>query len=188
MFEDKLATRKKPRTFWPCWAVREEDERGGAGQSAVAVGQSAVAVNQAGRSQNNDLQRFSLVNLLYVPGEQQVVLKVRIAELTRSAARSLSMDLKLGDAFNFASGGGNVTAILNGGDVELFLRAFSTNGYGKLLAEPTLVTLCGAEVDVIDSNGCTSLFYATTLGHADSTQLLLSFGAEPNRQDRKGRT
>lgn len=52
----------------------------------------------------------------------------------------------------------------------------------------TLVTLCGAEVDVIDSNGCTALFYAVTLGHADSTQLLLSFGAEPNRQDRKGRT
>ena len=116
---------------------------GGAGQSAVAVGQAAVAVNQAGRSPSNDLQRFSLVNLLYVPGEQQVVLKVRIAELTRSAARSLSMDLRLGDAFNFASGGGNVTAILNGGDVELFLRAFSTNGYGKLLAEPTLVTLSG---------------------------------------------
>jgi ankyrin repeat protein len=52
----------------------------------------------------------------------------------------------------------------------------------------TLVTLCGAEVDVIDSNGCTALFYAVTLGHADSTQLLLNFGAEPNRQDRKGRT
>jgi ankyrin repeat protein len=50
------------------------------------------------------------------------------------------------------------------------------------------VTLCGAEVDVIDSNGCTALFYAVTLGHADSTQLLLNFGAEPNRQDRKGRT
>nr|CAD7405709.1 unnamed protein product [Timema cristinae] len=52
----------------------------------------------------------------------------------------------------------------------------------------TLVSLCGAEVDVIDTNGCTALFYAVTLGHADSTQLLLTYGAEPNRQDRKGRT
>ncbi|XP_023216625.1 inversin-B-like isoform X2 [Centruroides sculpturatus] len=52
----------------------------------------------------------------------------------------------------------------------------------------TLVTLCGAEVDIIDSNGCTALFYAVTLGHADCTQLLLKYGAEPNRQDRKGRT
>ncbi|XP_063232141.1 uncharacterized protein LOC134536319 [Bacillus rossius redtenbacheri] len=52
----------------------------------------------------------------------------------------------------------------------------------------TLVSLCGAETDVIDSNGCTALFYAATLGHADCTQLLLAYGAEPNRQDRKGRT
>ena len=52
----------------------------------------------------------------------------------------------------------------------------------------TLVTLCGAEVDVLDANGCTALFYAVTLGHADCTQLLLQYGAEPNRQDRKGRT
>ncbi|CAG0879444.1 unnamed protein product [Darwinula stevensoni] len=52
----------------------------------------------------------------------------------------------------------------------------------------TLVSLCGAEVDVLDANGCTALFYAVTLGHADCTQLLLQYGAEPNRQDRKGRT
>ncbi len=41
---------------------------------------------------------------------------------------------------------------------------------------------------MIDNNGCTALFYAVTLGHADCTELLLNFGAEPNRQDRKGRT
>lgn len=52
----------------------------------------------------------------------------------------------------------------------------------------TLVGLCGADVDVIDSNGCTALFYAVTLGHADCTRVLLAHGAEPNRQDRKGRT
>jgi len=52
----------------------------------------------------------------------------------------------------------------------------------------TLISLCGAHVDVIDSNGCTALFYAVTLGHADATRLLLRRGAEPNRQDRKGRT
>jgi len=52
----------------------------------------------------------------------------------------------------------------------------------------TLIALCGSEVDVIDNNGCTAIFYAITLGHADCTELLLNFGAEPNRQDRKGRT
>lgn len=43
-------------------------------------------------------------------------------------------------------------------------------------------------MDLIDNNGCTALFYAVTVGHADCTELLLNYGAEPNRQDRKGRT
>lgn len=51
-----------------------------------------------------------------------------------------------------------------------------------------LIKLCGAQVDTIDSNGCTALFYAVTLGHADATVKLLDLGADPNRQDRKGRS
>jgi pilus assembly protein CpaC len=75
------------------------------------------------------------------------MLKVRIAELTRTALRELGVDFSvLGDEFAIASAFGNVaniTAILDGGDVNLFIRAFSSNGYGKILAEPTLVTLSG---------------------------------------------
>ncbi|XP_058811952.1 uncharacterized protein LOC131676709 isoform X2 [Topomyia yanbarensis] len=52
----------------------------------------------------------------------------------------------------------------------------------------TLINLCGAHTDQIDSNGCTALHYAVTLGHADATSLLLKLEADPNRQDRKGRT
>lgn len=51
-----------------------------------------------------------------------------------------------------------------------------------------LIKLCGAQTDLIDSNGCTALFYAVTLGHADATVKLLELGADPNRQDRKGRS
>lgn len=77
-----------------------------------------------------------------------------------------------------------------------------------------LINLCGAPIDLIgnykfysdlkhksfnkknsllyknttDENGCTALHYAVTLGHADATYLLLELGADPNRQDRKGRT
>jgi ankyrin repeat protein len=47
--------------------------------------------------------------------------------------------------------------------------------------------LCGYEVDLIDLQGCSALFYAVTLGHADASEILLNFGADPNRQDRKGR-
>lgn len=39
-----------------------------------------------------------------------------------------------------------------------------------------------------DQNGSSPLFYAVTLGHAESVSRLLSLGANPNKQDRKGRT
>lgn len=48
--------------------------------------------------------------------------------------------------------------------------------------------MCGVKTDLIDTNGCTALFYAVTLGHADATSKLLDLGADPNRQDRKGRS
>ncbi|XP_068232631.1 uncharacterized protein [Palaemon carinicauda] len=59
---------------------------------------------------------------------------------------------------------------------------------GHLDCLDCLLSLCGAEVDTLDSNGCTPLFYSVTLGHADCTQLLLHHAAHPDRQDRKGRT
>ncbi|RZF43086.1 hypothetical protein LSTR_LSTR001264 [Laodelphax striatellus] len=66
------------------------------------------------------------------------------------------------------------------------LHCAASRGHTECLE--TLITLCGAQVDLMDSNGCTALFYAATLGHADATQLLLTLNAQPNRQDRKGRT
>lgn len=59
---------------------------------------------------------------------------------------------------------------------------------GHLDCLDCLLNFCGAEVDTLDSNGCTPLFYAVTLGHADCTGLLLHHGSHPDKQDRKGRT
>lgn len=66
------------------------------------------------------------------------------------------------------------------------LHCAASRGHSDCLE--TLVALCGAEVDLLDANGCTALFYAVTLGHADCAQLLLDCGANPNHQDKKGRT
>lgn len=95
----------------------------------------------------DDLPSARVINLLTVPGEQQVMLKVRIAELTRSAVRELGVNF---DALEgrFAlestiSNRANISAILDAGDYNLFLNAFASNGNGKILAEPTLVTLNG---------------------------------------------
>ena len=43
-------------------------------------------------------------------------------------------------------------------------------------------------MDVTDQNGSTPLFYAVTLGHVECASQLLSFEADPNKKDRKGRT
>ena len=90
----------------------------------------------------------NFINLLRVPGAQQVMLKVRIAELVRNSNRSVGTDISaIFDNGSFShilgGGGGNVSAILSDGDVQFFLTAVGTHGYGKILAEPTLVTISG---------------------------------------------
>lgn len=66
------------------------------------------------------------------------------------------------------------------------LHCAASRGHTECIS--ALINLCGAPTDLIDTNGCTPLHYAVTLGHADATYILLDLGADPNRQDRKGRT
>lgn len=126
------------------------------GQSIDSSGNSVGSVNlgQLARLPNQEaLPVNSLVSLLRVPGEHQVMLKVRIAEINREAVRELGLNFDvLKDNFQISStfgGAGNITAILDGMDVSLFIRAFSSNGVGKVLAEPTLVTMSGQTANFI---------------------------------------
>ncbi len=86
-----------------------------------------------------------VINMLDVPGEKQVLLKVRVAELSRSALREMGAELDLSFSdFTFGAGlglDGAVRAVLTTEDVRLVLEAVSSNGYSKILAEPNLVTL-----------------------------------------------
>jgi pilus assembly protein CpaC len=95
----------------------------------------------------DELDADVFINLLRVPGAQQVMLKVRVAELVRDSSRSMGTDMSaVLDSFaisHMLTGGGNTSAILHDGDVRFFLRAISSHGYGKILAEPTLVTISG---------------------------------------------
>jgi pilus assembly protein CpaC len=94
-----------------------------------------------------------LINMLKVPGAQQVLLKVRIAELSRSALRELGFDFSINkENLSISSNlgnSGNLVAILNGDEVSLILRALSSNSYSKILAEPNLVTLSGRTASFI---------------------------------------
>ncbi len=117
----------------------------GAGGGGGVIGQGAAVQPFPGTGP--PLPTSNLVDLMTVPGEHQVMLKVRIAELSRTALRELGVDFSVAkNNFFLASAlgsGGNITAMLDGGDVELMIRAFSSNGYSKILAEPNLMTLSG---------------------------------------------
>lgn len=93
----------------------------------------------------------NLVNMLRIPGEKQVLLKVRIAELKRSAARDLGADFDFNikefmlKSALLPAGGPNISAsgTFNDGSFNLALKALVRNGSAKILAEPNLVALSG---------------------------------------------
>jgi len=94
-------------------------------------------------------ERIQVLNLLNIPGVKQVMLKVRIAELKRSAARELGTDFEFSiKEFMLSSvlaGGGNLlaTGTFNDSSFDLVLKALLRNGSARILAEPNLVTLSG---------------------------------------------
>lgn len=131
-----------------------------------------------------DLPSATVVNMLTVPGEQQIMLKVRVAEISRTALREFGAEINYQDSMewmvDYITGvSGNISAILDSGDVELFVKAFAGNGYGKILAEPTLVTLngypatflAGGEFAVPTAVGIDGIGAATTTFRGFGTQL-----------------
>lgn len=95
------------------------------------------------------LPESTVISMLTVPGEKQILLKVRIAELKRSAVRQLGSDFNVDISDFFMSstlaGGGNIITsnTFNNGSFNLVLNALATNGSAKILAEPNLVVLSG---------------------------------------------
>lgn len=119
----------------------------GPGSRLVVVGAAAKPLG------GQDIAATNVINLLDVPGEQQIMLKVRVAELSRTAMRKMGVDLEVraGD-FTWSSLFGipsAFSALLNTEDLTLALSAMSTNGYSKILAEPNLVTLNGQPASFI---------------------------------------
>lgn len=95
----------------------------------------------------NDMPASAVINMITIPGEQQVLLKVRIAELSRASLRELGANFTYTvndvtfNTFLGIAGAGSV--VLNNADVQLTLSAIASNNTNKVLAEPNLVTLSG---------------------------------------------
>jgi pilus assembly protein CpaC len=121
---------------------------------------------------------IEVINLLHVPGPQQVLLKVRVAELNRTGLRQiggdfLSIDPSTGAIVGTQIGGAAVSAaataasrltgsaatavspqttlfgIFQEGDFAVFLSALRRNSLLKLLAEPNLVALNGQQASFL---------------------------------------
>ena len=96
-----------------------------------------------------------VINMLQVPGVHQVALRVKIAELNRSAARNFGVDVDA--AFAVGSGQLIVRSLLNqltGGSANILgnfdheeinfgIYFLERHGVLRMLSEPTLVTLSG---------------------------------------------
>lgn len=114
----------------------------------------------------------NVINLLRVAGEQQVMLMVTVAEVDRTAARTIGMDFSIvHGAFAFAQNtsggvnvgnaagtsatnmssaittlsnvGGNLPTAVDSGNVLMAIQALRTLDFARSLAEPNLTTLNG---------------------------------------------
>lgn len=97
-----------------------------------------------------DLAAGYIVNELRVPGEFQVLLKVQIAELSRSQARRMGVDLEV--AFNsarsvltstMAGGVGNLGGTFENGDISVLLDWLASNGVATIHSRPNMSVLSG---------------------------------------------
>lgn len=130
------------------------------------------------------LPASNLINMLEVPGEKQVMLKVRIAELSRSAVRSLGsdFDLNVGDfAFSsFLGAQGNVllSGTFDEDSFNLMLSALESNGSAKILAEPNLVVLSGKTANFLSGGEFAVPTIVGVGGAQAATTTFKSFGTQ----------
>jgi pilus assembly protein CpaC len=133
---------------------------GGYGSAYAGLSEGpATPVLSLGATGGNPGPAYQIINMLRVPGVQQVALKVKIAELNRSAARGFGVDVNgvisisdsvkgtqlfLSSLLNASTSGG--TALItsfDGENISVGIRYLQERGVIRLLSEPTLVTLSG---------------------------------------------
>lgn len=109
------------------------------------------------------LAQAGIINQMKVVGEQQVMLKVTVAEVNRSAARSIGLNFAVDDNDGFTvfqslvgnlvqpgeggQSGANILASLDMGQVRLAIEALRRLNLSRTLAEPNLITMNGQPAD-----------------------------------------
>lgn len=156
---DKLIVRGQARDEQEAVQIMSLLRKNFSNPTGQASGQSGALTNQGYAAEPfpdaGSLPEAMLINLVQVPGEKQVMLKVRIAEIKRSAMRELGADFKFnaGDfALSSLLGGADqivASGMFNKDSFELMIKALSSNGSAKILAEPNLVVMSGRTANFI---------------------------------------
>ncbi|NLX99070.1 MAG: hypothetical protein GXY83_23260 [Rhodopirellula sp.] len=181
---DKLIVRGQARDSEEAAQILAMVTSGASGANGMIGAGGVVAAGSAAPPYpgTSDLPQSTVINMLEVPGEMQVLLKVRVAELSRSALREMGakLNLDLGDfALSTALGAnGAIRAVLDTEEFRLALQALSTNSYSKILAEPNLVTLSGHPAYFIAGGEFAVPIVVGVEGAAASTTTFRGFGTQ----------
>lgn len=125
-------------------------------QGSAATG-TAVDAGQAAPAASSGSDTVQVVNLMKIRAPQQVMLEVRIAEISKSIVDRLGMKVEVANpggslnwsvGSNFLGSGGGVASVLfgsHGTNYRANLDAERKRGTIKILAEPTIVAMSGEE-------------------------------------------
>lgn len=148
------------------------------GRASLGDGDSApVAAPEMGSPPETEVTypEAQIINLMHIPGVQQIMLQVRVAELNRTGLREMGIDW-LAAGSNFTAGtaltGTSIAAGLGGllgntgvgnasgskttafaifpsANVDFLIRALRQNNLLTILAEPNLVAMTGHEASFL---------------------------------------
>ncbi|MEX0726053.1 MAG: pilus assembly protein N-terminal domain-containing protein, partial [Planctomycetaceae bacterium] len=117
---------------------------GGGGAAGIGSGGIANGLN------NNNWASSIIVNMLEVPGDFQIMLHVKIAELNRSMLRRAGVDFDAilsegSQAIGWVAGGtpANIAGLFENGEISVLINFLAANGTVKFLSEPTLTVMSG---------------------------------------------
>ncbi len=131
------------------------------------------------------LPAMQVINMLYIPGVQQVALKVKIAELNRSAARKFGVDMDLNfvwedgliairQLLNLATSTAVVSGTFDNDRLQFGIHYLQQHGVMRILSEPTLVTLSGRPATFVAGG---EFAVPTTVGVAGAAAVTTDFRA-----------
>jgi pilus assembly protein CpaC len=104
--------------------------------------------NHLGSASSGDAESATIVNLLEVPGEFQVMLRVQIAQLDRAQLRSRGVELthllfEGRHAAGCCAAAGTCAGIFEQRQICALINALAANGTAKMLSEPVLTVMSG---------------------------------------------